>query len=550
MAKQLLSASLTAPGFKGLNTEDPYTLDPEFAVQAENCVIDQRGRLVSRKGWVLRSANKVPLTGTSFFEDIKGQRKVLSWYSDGTSTQFYEGVDLSPIAPAGDAPQAGDWKAVTLNDKHYFFSKGSVPLVYDSNGLSYLPGHDQNHPAPPAGIALAAYGRLWVADVAYDQGVGDNSNVVYFSSLLDGTDFGAVSVDNANEEGRTFDGAEKKISSAGLFNISALFTDGTDRITGLGAINGYLAIFCEDSIVLLGDNNPENNALTLNPATMTVIEVIKGVGCIAPKSIQNIGNDILFLSKSGVQSLGRTIQEKSQPLVSASQNVKTDLINDLAGEADPSKITALYSEENTFYILQLANKDQAYVFDTRTYLESGALRVTKWTGNGGAEFVIGTDSSSPNTPKKLYRTTDKGLAEYTGFSDLGRPIPVVYYSPFLDYGLPNKLKYIKKIGTVFTGGNNQQLKITAAGDFQEVDISPSSVFSVQLGQISLFNTPEAKFDPDGEFARFGIGVGSARAVVSSGGAAELIQLRCVASTTQGEVAIQRFDVYFKEGKLV
>lgn len=540
MAKQLLSASLTAPGFKGLNTEDSYTLDPEFALEAENCVIDQRGRLVSRKGWVLRSANELPLSGVSFFEDVLGVRKILSWYDDGTATQFYEGIDLEAIQPDGGNPSSGDWTGVTLNDNHFFFAKGQTPLVYNNTEFKPIPAHGTGHPVPKAGIALAAYGRLWVADT------DENSNVVYFSSLLNGTDFGNATVDDANATGRV----ANNVSSAGLFNISALFTDGTDRITGLGAINGYLAIFCEDSIVLLGDNNPNNDSLTLNPLTMFVVEVIKGVGCIAPKSIQNIGSDILFLSKSGVQSLGRTIQEKSQPLVSASQNVKTDLTNDLEDEDDLSKISAIYSEKDTFYILQLVDKEQAYVFDTRTYLDSGALRVTKWTGNAGAQFVLAPDKDDPNAPTNLYRTTDRGLAEYTGFTDLGAPIPIVYHSPFLDYGLPNKLKYIKKIGTVFTGGNNQELQVTAAGDFDEVAISPSNVFNVQLGQVSLFKTPEATFDPTGAGGKYGIGVGTARTVVSSGGAAELIQLRCVSSTKQGAVSIQRFDLYFKEGKLV
>lgn len=560
MAKQLLSASLTAPGFKGLNTEDPYTLDPEFAVKAENCVIDQRGRLVSRNGWQERSLNRVPLTGITRFEDIKGVSKLISWNNDGVTTQFYNSLDLTAITPYSSDPAyvvpAADWVGVTLNDHLYLYSKGNEPLVF-STDVSHAPADDPNvangftfatfsdhlsshntvnTAIPKAGIALAAYGRVWVADT------DENSTVLYFSGLLDGADFGDGIVEGADLTGRV----ATNISTAGLFNVSALFTDGTDRITGLGAINGYLAIFCEDSIVLLGDNNPDNDSLTLNPATMTIIEVIKGVGCVAAQSVKNVGNDILFLSKSGVQSLGRTIQEKSQPLVSVSENVKTDLTNDLSAE-NLAKIRSVYSEDDTFYLLNLPVSGKTYVFDTRRYLDTGALRVTRWTGLGYADFVVSPVDGQIDKPK-LFSTSSVGITEYVGFTDRGQGIPVVYHSPYLDFGLPNTFKYIKKLGTTFTGGNRQQLLLTAAADFEDVDVYPSAVFSINLGDVSLFNTPETTFDPTGNGARFGVGSGSARQLLSYGGSAELIQLRCAAQTTQGPVSVQRFDLYFKEGK--
>ena len=51
MAQPLQSINLVAPAFKGLNTEDsPLQQDPSFAEVADNCVIDERGRIASRKG--------------------------------------------------------------------------------------------------------------------------------------------------------------------------------------------------------------------------------------------------------------------------------------------------------------------------------------------------------------------------------------------------------------------------------------------------------------------------------------------------------------------
>ena len=50
--KQMKAASIAAPGFYGLNSQDSgVTLASGFATKADNCVIDKFGRIGSRKGW-------------------------------------------------------------------------------------------------------------------------------------------------------------------------------------------------------------------------------------------------------------------------------------------------------------------------------------------------------------------------------------------------------------------------------------------------------------------------------------------------------------------
>jgi len=52
MAEQLVTSSIVAPGFYGLNTqESSVELNNGFALQAFNVVIDKSGRVGSRKGW-------------------------------------------------------------------------------------------------------------------------------------------------------------------------------------------------------------------------------------------------------------------------------------------------------------------------------------------------------------------------------------------------------------------------------------------------------------------------------------------------------------------
>ena len=65
---------------------------------------------------------------------------------------------------------------------------------------------------------------------------------------------------------------------------------------------------------------------------MAVEDVIDGVGCISRDTVQDLGSDILFLSDTGVRSLGRVIQEKSAPMRDISRNVRDQLLNEVSGE--------------------------------------------------------------------------------------------------------------------------------------------------------------------------------------------------------------------------
>ena len=82
MAKPIQPASIVAPGFFGLNTQEAgVTLEAGFALQADNCIIDKYGRLGSRKGWAYRTTqlggvndanNGVNLLGTHISIDLAG----------------------------------------------------------------------------------------------------------------------------------------------------------------------------------------------------------------------------------------------------------------------------------------------------------------------------------------------------------------------------------------------------------------------------------------------------------------------------------------------
>ena len=71
MAAPLQSVSLLSPGFLGLNTQDAKVgLDSGYATRANNCIIDQFGRLGSRQGYSLLTTDRGTLTANAYIESL------------------------------------------------------------------------------------------------------------------------------------------------------------------------------------------------------------------------------------------------------------------------------------------------------------------------------------------------------------------------------------------------------------------------------------------------------------------------------------------------
>ena len=63
MVAKLLTTTVSAPGFMGLNTQDSsVSLEAGYATVANNCVIDKFGRIGARKGWILSHTTNTDLS--------------------------------------------------------------------------------------------------------------------------------------------------------------------------------------------------------------------------------------------------------------------------------------------------------------------------------------------------------------------------------------------------------------------------------------------------------------------------------------------------------
>lgn len=432
MAQPLQSINLIAPAFKGINTEDsPLAQDTSFAEIADNAIIDRSGRLASRKGNSVITTTKTVL-GSDYlhniheFYDSAGNEVI---FSTGNNKIMTGTTTLVDATPGSYTISANDWKIVNFNDKAYFFQRGYDPLVYDnSNGLRTftVANGGATNATFKANEVVAAFGRLFIA------GNASNDTIIYWSDLLDGNAFSG--------------------GSSGNIDVSKAWPNGFDKIVALAAHNNFLVVFGENNIIIYSGAN--------SPASMAIHDTITGVGCVDRKSVQNIGTDIIFLSQSGLRSLGRTIQEKSVPVTELSRNIKQELIANVLAKSEP--VSSVYSPENYFYLLCFPDQNLVYCFDVRAKLENGAFRVTRWPSVNFKSFAKDRDGT-------VYIGTTSGLGKYHNYFDAGSIFRFRYFSPGLTFGDPSKIKMLKKIRPTLLGGNNSDIFLKWSYDFSTAD---------------------------------------------------------------------------------
>jgi hypothetical protein len=584
MTKPLQSTTIAAPGFFGLNTQDSgVTLDNGFALQATNCVIDKFGRIGARKGWTylsqtiravvtiasstttatvthnlhgLSTGDEVTIAGANeseyngtFTITVTNANTYTYTIVDGGNTAatgtvtstfssagfnflgMHRFVDIDAqeyfglwtdkafyIYNAGILQQApysgaqtiedGNWQAVTLNDSAYLFQEGYEPLYFDEpNGtIEDIGDHpDAAGTAPEGNVAMSAYGRLWVASTS------TNKTTLYWSDLLVGPRWNS--------------------GTAGSLDISGILVYGNDEITGLGAHNGFLIIFCKKNIIIFGDSATSNTYL--DPDTLQLVEVISGVGCVARDSIQNTGTDIVFLSESGLRSLGRTIQEKSQPMRELSKNVRDDIVQLIQGE-NVANIKSAYSESNAFYLLSFPATSQVYCFDMRAPLQDGAARVTTWNGMDFTGWLAFNGD--------IYMTNNDGLARYFGYTDNGNTYRLSYFTNYIDFQTPTQTKILKRLAFTVVGATGQSFVAKSAFDYS--DLFTSVPLSVRQATIAEYGIAEYNI------AEYSGGSLVDNVKAASGGSGSVLQLGLETEINGGALSLQKVDIYVKQGRVI
>jgi hypothetical protein len=519
MSQALQTASISAPGFFGLNTQDsPLDLAAGFALVATNCVIDQYGRIGSRNGWTRVNSS----TGNLGSNPVGVIHELVQ--TDGTLTVLFAGnnklfklnssnaVTELTYGGGGTAPTitANNWACASLNGITYFFQAGHDPLIFDPavSTTTYRRVSEKSGYAgtvPSGNIVTSAYGRLWVADTTTD------NTTVYFSDLL---------------SGHVWTGG-----TSGSLNINQVWPNGADNITGLAAHNNFLIIFGQRQILVY------SGATT--PSTITLADTVSSIGCIARDSIQSTGKDVLFLSNSGLRSFARTVIEKSVPIGDLSKNVRSDFMNTVIAET-AANIKSVYSETEAFYLIALPTSKEVYCFDTRTQLQDGSFRVTTW------DSIEPTAFFSKRSGELLIGKTGY-IGKYSGAKDDTASYRFQYYTNHADLGNANVTSVLKRLKVIVIGGSNQYLTMKWGFDFStnylstNVNIPTQSVSEYGIAEYGANGSP---------VAQYASGVALQTLVASASGSGKIVQTGYEADINGSGISIQRIEIQSKDGKTV
>ena len=617
MAKQLAYQPLTNIGVNGLNTQyNPAVLAPAWLTSADNVMLRESGRISFRKGL----KQKVVPTGTAIGSMVEhndqGTNKIFASY--GTSIYTMDFTAPNAAFPSSGANvkrtvanSTGNWQFVNFNNRLHCFHAGIVPQRYDgasdtgerwsahytataindgSNinnsvttitvdstvgfapigqiiiesevisytsitattfvgctrgvGSSSAAAHNNDVAVTtytiPTGVTtfdpscgMGSYGRLWCG------GITEEKDVLYYSVLLDGDDWNGT--------------------GAGSIDLKTVW--GTDEIVHIASFFGKLVIFGKTNIAIY--DNPTDIA------NATLDEVIAGIGLVNRDSVQAIGDDLVFLSATGLRSLSRTTEKDKLPLTDYSVNIKDTLIRNIGKSTN---VKSVYLVNEGVYLLTFTDKNITYAFDFKHFTPNETPRITTWTFDNDREPASMIDT-------KLYSgllvgQKDGSIAGYEGYfdTDLAWVSSAASYtnaaitsnivSTWIQMGEGLAASILKKMILVLEGGSGAVLGLRWYKDFSinssnltSINLQPATGGTTSLwgassslyGTTAVTHTHVAATHPSNSTYTPIYGLEEYRTPLS--GSAKHLKLNLSISSNGYDTSIQNLSIISKEGKI-
>jgi hypothetical protein len=316
-----------------------------------------------------------------------------------------------------------------------------------------------------------------------------------------------------------------------------------DTGVAISEFNGYLALFGKHSISIYSGYWDQQTAGAVDVTSMALVENLSGIGCLGRDTVADIGQDILFMSSTGVRSLGRTIQEKSNPLNDISKNVRDYVIGYAVGETAANLKACFYPKEG-MYLLSSPTNSKVFCFDTKQPQQDGSLRCTEWD--------VAYHSLSAHTDNNLYVGLTGGyFAKYNKYLDGvastgtgGSTYTVTFHTGWHDFGeeVSSRLKIPKRMGITCYGGNSQTFTLKWAYDY--TDSFQTAAISVRAATLAEYGEAEyniAEYSGGIEFNNLKTSVTQSGRIMKQG----------ISGPINGRLfALQRINTQAKIGRMV
>jgi hypothetical protein len=531
MAKQLAYQPLPNLGVNGLNTQhNPATLDTTWLTSANNIMLRESGRISFRKGL----KQKVVPSGTAIasITEHKDQGTNKIFASHGTSIYTIDFTSPNTAFPSSGADvkhtvanSTGAWQFVNFNGRLNCFHAGIVPQRYDGALGSGSKWAAFNNSTKPAGVTtfdpscgMGFYGRMYVG------GVTEEKDVIYYSVLLDSDDFTG--------------------SGSGLIDLKKVW--GTDEIVHIAPFFGKLVIFGKNNIVIY--DNPADIA------NATLDEVISGIGLVNRDTVQAVGDDLVFLSDTGLRSLSRTTEKDKLPLTDYSINIKDTLIRHISQSTNAKSV---YIENEGVYILSFVDKNITYAFDFKHFTPNKVPRITTWTFDNDREPA--SLAYTVLYSGLLVGQKDGSIAGYEGYHDIdlawvnsaasytNASYASDISSIWLNLGQGVQASLLKRMILVLEGGSGATLGLKWYKDFSP-EPSPTTAISlnpVTTGTVALWGASTSLYG-DVKFTPI-YGLNEYKTPLT--GSAKHLKLNLSITSNGYDASIQDLTLLHKEGKI-
>ena len=536
-AKQIQSVSLDTIGVNGLDTQTTATaLGPNWFIKADNIVYTEGGKVAFRKGLKQGTLTGGAKVGSMVEHTVGASKKIFG----GVGSNIYE-IDLSDKDNAwtnafATGASSSDWQFKNFNTDLLAAQASSDCLIYktatswskikDVTGYSVPPGVSTFNPS----CMLGFYGRAWAG------GISEENDVLYYSKLLDPTKW--ASSDNG-----------------GIIDLKSVW--GQDEIIAIEAFAGKLAIFGKENIAIY--NSPDIIG------SIALDEVIQGIGCVSRDSIQSIGDDLYFLSDTGVRSLYRTAQLDKLPLTEKSVTIKDELIANINGSTN---VKSSFMLNEGLYLLSFVDRNVTYVFDTTFKTEKETPRISKWNFADNRQpasltytetygLLVGQQSGRVATYEGYYDVDYSGSSVYTYNS-----YTVNFSTVWIDLGQGIQSSILKRLVMVVAGGQGTDVGIRLYKDFEMIPkISPTFKLNPTLsGEPSYWGATFAKYGPltghthtaatHPAASKYAPLHGFKERSIPLAGNAKYIRLEWDAVTKGYKASLQSLSLLFKQGKIL